>query len=227
MAGDETLSGVSPTACYCEENAYNLIRTLPKQRPGVTNAYAVFVSSEIGWFEMKQQKAGKGDDGATMWDYHVFVINVAPAGQTAMVYDFDSLLPFPCVFDSYVAKSFPPSQLPRLFRVVEARQFLRDFASDRRHMRSTTESGETKWSAAPPTYPPIQSAIPLDPKLCDPFEGDNTFTKLWGPAHLAPVTNEHRLPLYIRMLEKGGPGRVVDLNGLQRLFAIEMADLHI
>ena len=49
-----------------------------------------------------KQKAGVGgEDNLVVWDYHVILILMAD--PCALVYDQDSLLPFPCPFPEYLS----------------------------------------------------------------------------------------------------------------------------
>ena len=62
-----------------------------------------------------------------------------------LVYDLDSELPFPTYFHKYVTETFRTDAIlnpeyHRQFRVVPAKLFLHNFASDRRHMRKGTET---------------------------------------------------------------------------------------
>ncbi|ORX91711.1 hypothetical protein K493DRAFT_49203 [Basidiobolus meristosporus CBS 931.73] len=85
-------------------------------------------------------------------DYHVILVW---KGAASLVYDFDSILPFPCPFKEYCENTIPsaiplPDIFHRNYRVISAAAYLATFASDRSHMR--TESG---WIKQPPTYEPI------------------------------------------------------------------------
>ena len=74
-------------------------------------------------------------------------------------------------FDTYVAMTFYNAgcadpmarrlssyrirEAPRSFRVIPAMEYLRNFASDRSHMRGKGIQERDEWFAAPPPYPPI------------------------------------------------------------------------
>ena len=120
-----------------------------------------------------KQKAGNPEwpwPDLAIWDYHVIVIKspspTAPSTEgksQVLVYDLDTILPFPVPFNQYVKEAFKPGltlrigpsiMIPeRMFRVIPADDFLEEFASDRSHMRK--EDGS--WLAIPPPYPPIRS----------------------------------------------------------------------
>ncbi|XP_031398728.1 protein N-terminal glutamine amidohydrolase isoform X2 [Punica granatum] len=102
------------------------------------------------------QKASARADGIVLWDYHAICVQRKRGESSAVVWDLDSNLQFPCPLASYVAETIRPSfqlfsEYERFFRVVHAPMFLRSFASDRRHMR---DSGGN-WVAQPPSYDPI------------------------------------------------------------------------
>ncbi|KAG2498683.1 hypothetical protein HYH03_003427 [Edaphochlamys debaryana] len=84
----------------------------------------------------------------------------AAAGPSrAVVWDLDTLLPFPCSLDLYAQNALRAHMtllphLQRLYRVVPAATYLRSFASDRSHMRRPGGG----WASPPPAYPPIVAA---------------------------------------------------------------------
>ncbi len=118
---------------YCEENVWRLLQDLDY---GARSAWAVFVAGPIGQVWMTGQRAS--EPGTVIsWDYHV-VAMVRAANEEAWVLDLDSRLPFPTPLFDYVRGSFPDAAplgaRPR-FRPVSAPRYVRDFKSDRRHMR--------------------------------------------------------------------------------------------
>jgi hypothetical protein len=96
------------------------------------------------------------------------------AVPSAVVFDLDSSLVekrgSAIPFDTYVAMTLynagctdPMAQrlsayrireAPRSYRVVPAMEYLRNFASDRSHMRRKDIQGRDEWLATPPPYPP-------------------------------------------------------------------------
>jgi hypothetical protein len=46
-------------------------------------------------------------------------------------------------------------EAPRSFRVIPAMEYLRNFASDRSHMRRKNSQEMDEWLSPPPPYPPI------------------------------------------------------------------------
>lgn len=90
-------------------------------------------------------------------DFHVILI-YAP-DERAVVYDLDSALPFPTHFWKYAMETFRSDEVlqpehHRRFRVIPANVYLREFASDRHHMKR--EDGT--WIKTPPDYPPISTS---------------------------------------------------------------------
>lgn len=147
------------TPYYCEENVYLLCKKLCAD--GIADAdgsdlFVVFISNEKKQIALWHQKASKRADGIVLWDYHVICIQRKSAGNSPLVWDLDSSLPFPSPLASYVLETIRPSfqlfpDYHRLFRIVHAPVFLRCFASDRRHMKDP----DGKWIAEPPLHEPI------------------------------------------------------------------------
>ncbi|XP_028917761.1 protein N-terminal glutamine amidohydrolase isoform X5 [Ornithorhynchus anatinus] len=129
-----------------------------------------------------KQRAEPGD-GPVIWDYHVVLLHLSSGGQS-FVYDLDTVLPFPCAFDAYVEDSFKSDDdiLPRFrrkLRVIPADCYLKNFASDRSHMKDSSGN----WRAPPPLYPCIETA---DSKMnLDSFISMNPETG-WGAVYPLP-----------------------------------------
>lgn len=145
------------TSCYCEENVWKLCDSFRSHGFNIEEIYAVFISNHERMVSLWQQQAGD----LAIWDYHVILIT---RGKETLVYDLDSLLPFPVEFRRYVEDTFKPSKpalrlgwktVPmRMYRVVPATAYLKEFASDRSHM---IDPKDGSWRAAPPSYPPIKT----------------------------------------------------------------------
>ena len=138
-------------AYYCEENAwrvvYRRIRDQPEDR-----FYVVFISNSIANVPMFQQRAASDPNTACCWDYHVIVLCARESSRDVVVYDIDTVLPYPLQLQEYLQQSFPydwPFPYAPLFRLIPAKLYIEHFASDRMHMynRQTQE-----WNAPPPTY---------------------------------------------------------------------------
>jgi hypothetical protein len=150
-------SQCSYAACYCEENVYKICQSVSQSAASeLDKCYAVFVSNKKRVVPLWRQKAGRDEEKLVIWDYHVILL-YRPDDRT-LVYDLDSELPFPTYFHKYVTETFRTDAIlnpeyHRHFRVIPAGLFLRNFASDRRHMRK--EDGS--WLKPPPSYPCISS----------------------------------------------------------------------
>ncbi|XP_028917757.1 protein N-terminal glutamine amidohydrolase isoform X1 [Ornithorhynchus anatinus] len=171
------------SSCYCEENIWKLCEYIQnRNRYPLEEFYAVFISNERRMVPIWKQRAEPGD-GPVIWDYHVVLLHLSSGGQS-FVYDLDTVLPFPCAFDAYVEDSFKSDDdiLPRFrrkLRVIPADCYLKNFASDRSHMKDSSGN----WRAPPPLYPCIETA---DSKMnLDSFISMNPETG-WGAVYPLP-----------------------------------------
>jgi hypothetical protein len=131
---------------YCEENVWQLCgdAALAGRRLDV-----VFVSNPAREVAMWHQRAASPGE-AIIWDYHVLVL----AHDPAEVWDLDTDLGMRIAARDYFAASFRAGVEARFaprFRVVEASEFRRAFASDRSHMRRA----DGTFVMPPPPWPPI------------------------------------------------------------------------
>jgi len=143
---------------YCEENVWNLIQhgQVPE------SSTVIVITNEWTQVVMAGQSAGD-EDGLVIWDYHVVLL---VDRDTPLIWDWDSVGPTPIPATEWFLKTFAgfcahtPSGLtyrPELtayaptFRLIPAKKFRDEFASDRRHMRG----GEGQWKAPPPPWPCI------------------------------------------------------------------------
>ncbi|TEB36208.1 hypothetical protein FA13DRAFT_1237263 [Coprinellus micaceus] len=147
------------TSCYCEENVYLLCQRF-LSLPNITenwHIWTVFISNVDKKVALFSQKAARGDGLPVVWDYHVILLlqpkellgcpprdhptirqsDVPRIGARPWVYDFDTRLPVPCLWENYLTHTFPSDLLPEYtssFRVISAQIYLSNFASDRSHM---------------------------------------------------------------------------------------------
>ncbi|KAJ3076295.1 Protein N-terminal glutamine amidohydrolase [Podochytrium sp. JEL0797] len=142
------------TPCYCEENVLLLLKRITAQNDS-QEAFCVFVSNQTKSIPIWHQTRGN----PVVWDYHVIAVVRMP--ERTFVLDLDSTLPFPTPFDVYVNNALPIlessptndlSRFNRYYRVVKSSEFIKTFASDRRHMQKDGE-----WMAPPPSYPGFES----------------------------------------------------------------------
>jgi protein N-terminal glutamine amidohydrolase len=127
---------------YCEEN---VLRLCPSLGP---DALAVLVTNASRRIEMLRQRAGGPGAGGVLWDYHAFAMTPR---HRWLVWDFDTTLGFPVSASEYLQRSFArePAE-PPTFRVMAAADYVREFRSDRSHMRRA----DGTWAALPPPWPP-------------------------------------------------------------------------
>jgi len=88
--GGAERSSFAYTSCYCEENAYLLIKRLVEEEEEGAEAWAVFVSNRERVVPIWRQRAARRDPGGApvLWDYHVFAVargaaNPPPSSPTA------------------------------------------------------------------------------------------------------------------------------------------------
>lgn len=125
------------TALFCEENIWQLCRSLTSAGIPVDALTVLFLSNtskEIVIFNQQYIDPGQ----ALSYDYHV-ILKYCPDEGEALVFDFDTRLPFPVDWNTYQQASFPnPASLPpdqqMMVREITADEFLRCFTSDRSHM---------------------------------------------------------------------------------------------
>jgi protein N-terminal glutamine amidohydrolase len=146
--------GHAYTAFYCEENVWHLAGD-QRLRVNGAEGFVVFISNLSRCCPMWSQRASTRVDHPVMWDYHV--VYLAAREGAALVYDLDTRLGFPEPLDRYLIGSFPlrvelGAELEPLFRVIEADEFRRTFASDRSHMIV-----KGRYRAAPPEWPCIRT----------------------------------------------------------------------
>jgi hypothetical protein len=141
-------AGLDYQAFYCEENVWRL---LGRAEFAEKSSWAVIVSNASRDVVLLRQVLGRPADGLAHWDYHVFAVLAEPiVGRVAL--DLDSELPFPCPLGRYLEDTYPAGVqrafAPR-FRVIRGEDYLRDFSTDRSHMRRSDGS----WIAPPPAWP--------------------------------------------------------------------------
>jgi len=158
----------APKYCanYCEENIWHLAG---ESGLAEGSRHVVMFTSRTRSVPVWCQKAAPGEDDPVFWDYHVILVVKSPSG--GVVYDYDTRLPFPSSFESYVARTFGPGRRmpfnyqPR-FRVLTADEYRRGFASDRSHMKrpdGSYRSPAPPWPAimASPASLPLKTALDM------------------------------------------------------------------
>lgn len=163
------------TSCYCEENVWKLCEYIKNQRHcPLEEVYAVFISNERKKIPIWKQKSSRGDE-PVIWDYHVILLHASKQGPS-FIYDLDTILPFPCSLDVYSMEAFQSDKhlkpaYWRKLRVIPGDTYLKEFASDRSHMKDF----DGNWRMPPPAYPCLEtpeSKMNLDDFICmDPRVG--------------------------------------------------------
>lgn len=155
---------------YCEENAYHMCAhpALAGREPA-----ALFIRGSDGPCAMWHQRVAEAPGEPVYWDYHVVVLTRGPW----QIWDPDSTLGCPQPAAEYLKASFrpelklPPELRPR-FRLVDAAELQRTFASDRAHMRGP----DGTFTEPPPAWPPIgapnTSTLARYLALGDPIAGE-------------------------------------------------------
>ena len=161
MSGELT-AGQEPSryaAYYCEENIWFLC-----QEPRFEDLapHVVWISNPARTCPIWNQRVVHAQGlipaqaPPVIWDYHV-VLMVRGRDGIHQIWDLDTTLGCPVDAETYCRDSFLPvgwlaPPFAQWFRVVEARQYVESFSSDRSHMLDATGS----WLQEPPPWGPIQ-----------------------------------------------------------------------
>lgn len=133
----------SPVPDYCEENVWQMAR-----QPSSNPRWAVFMSTEDRECVMHAQISRYHDEGTVIWDYHVVLLEESEDGFIVWDPNCREGYPLPC--SHWTQANFPTWDSEVRFRLVDTGAFLREFRSDRRHMRNA--DGELE---APPPWPEV------------------------------------------------------------------------
>ena len=135
-------------ARYCEENIWWLC-----QQPEFADSQVMVIAALAEYFPMLCQRAAGLPEQPLLWDYHVVLL--WPTQNQTYLVDFDTFLAFCTPIADYFQRSFlaetrlKPQFIP-LFRVLQARDYVRVLRSDRSHMKTPTG-----WLTPPPPWPAI------------------------------------------------------------------------
>uniref|UniRef100_A0A183GEX4 Protein N-terminal glutamine amidohydrolase n=1 Tax=Heligmosomoides polygyrus TaxID=6339 RepID=A0A183GEX4_HELPZ len=91
-----------------------------------------------------------GERPFVVWDYHVVMLEEAEESSN-LIWDLDTLLPFPCTFDDYWKAAEYSRSNKGFWKVIPCEKYLEHFSSDRSHMK--TEDGA--WLSPAPSWEPI------------------------------------------------------------------------
>jgi hypothetical protein len=140
------------TPLFCEENIWQLARQMLDDGGDPDTLWVLFFSNPRQTVLMLNQYRA-GPQGYIAWDYHV----VLQAGD--LLYDLDTILPFPVNAVRYFSESFPvQSALDESYRGwvrrIPASSFVERFYSDRSHMQDSVAKSEyPSWPAITPANP--------------------------------------------------------------------------
>lgn len=140
-------------AFYCDENIWKLCETLEQESTFKDrSAYVVFVTNPKQSVAIWHQKTSELADLPVVFDYHV-VLLVEDDKLGWQVWDLDTRLNFPENAETYFHETFSPGyeipeELLPVFRLVSADDYLKNYSTDRSHMRD--ENGE--WQQPPPEW---------------------------------------------------------------------------
>lgn len=129
-------------AYFCEENVWHLAQT----RAGRPDIHAVFVTNRTRQVALWQQRAGD----PVIWDYHVVLLDDRDVVDLDTTIEGGPTLPAAVWLQSTFRRA-DETLAPR-FRVVDAGELLRTFASDRSHMRGPDGTPRQPF----PEWPPIR-----------------------------------------------------------------------
>lgn len=146
---------------WCEENVWHLCADPCVQ--GGTAEVAV-ITSAARRVALFHQRASPRPDGLVVWDYHVVLFSRLDDGGW-LAWDLDTTLGWPVPAHDYLDRTFPPALDPTWqprFRIVGRDAYIREFGSDRSHMRGS----DGAWLQPPPPWPAIGRGQSL-PHLLD------------------------------------------------------------
>lgn len=138
-------------AYFCEENIWHFANEYLKTNPEATQnddatsatpkCFVLFFINAPKQVTLLNQRSF-GELGVGIWDYHVVFFDLAQS----LIFDFDTVLPFPADAKMYFEETFPEihfssaeilqslEMTPARIRVIPAEQYLAHFSSDRSHM---------------------------------------------------------------------------------------------
>ena len=216
------------TIHYCEENVYLLLANLAKGNGGF-RSFGVFVSSYAAEFDMFGRNHDT-EDIPDVCDYHAFV--VAERGQACLVADPEHRR-CPTGASSYLRGCFRgpepiEARAPR-FRVVPEHVLLRQFASDRRHMRTSARSDQGgSYLEPPPPHECVRAPTAASAhNLEEWIDVQPNTPSLRGPGdishYLRPRGQVMELAQVIQWVESGAPEIHFPHNPTQNAYQLRQA----
>jgi hypothetical protein len=163
-------------AYYCEENIFHLAR-----ERGNPDDRVLLISNTRRQAALAAQKAGRGEEGIVVWDYHVVL---AETSDPARIFDFDSRLGPAADLRVYLDATFPQGlyalnpALEPVISVITGNDYVRNLSSDRSHMKSpdgrylkkrppwpeifNPERGNTLFALVDGTHPAVLHVLTLE-----------------------------------------------------------------
>jgi hypothetical protein len=150
------------TPLFCEENIWQLAQKWVAAGVNVESLQVIFISNLQKQVVLFNQRSG-ADLGYVVWDYHVILRRYDEGGDG--VYDFDSLLPFPCNSREYFSATFGlqaelSESLQARLRIIPAVEYMQRLYSDRSHMYGVID--ESKFPPWPAIISGQDQAVRLD-----------------------------------------------------------------
>lgn len=179
---------------FCEENVWRLCyRRMRDQTENIS--FVVFISNNIKCVPMFHQCASSDSGKPCCWDYHVILLCATP-NKEVLVYDIDSVLPYPTKLQAYLEQSFAyeePSPFAPLFRVIPGEVFIREFSSDRSHMFNAETNS---WNASPPSYDCI-NMLQGRPSTFSTFNDFSKNARGHDPSKYGTILTKQQLAQYV------------------------------
>jgi hypothetical protein len=172
------------TPYYCEENIWHLCR---QPQFAEAEAKVLFISNPRRQCYFWYQRAARDPSQPILWDYHV-VLMVRQQGW--QVWDLDTILPVPIGAREYLDRTFmhvgkAAPDFDPLFRVIDCKEFIDRFASDRSHMLDANGN----WLESPPPWEPIGATRPNNLQSFIDMH-DTTFGIVLGLAELRKLVDD-------------------------------------
>jgi len=155
------------TALFCEENIWYLARSLIDEGIKEEDIDILFLTNKNKQIAIFKQLSAERKQ-PVIWDYHVILM--AKIEQSHYIFDFDTRLDFITNYEFYIKNCLPNNINPLYqsqFRIIPAQIYLKQFYSDRSHMKNIIAESEF------PDYPAIGSNSEKKINLKDLFNIEN------------------------------------------------------
>jgi len=160
------------TKLFCEENIWQLAKSLIKSGIDEQNINVIFICNQNKHIAIFNQLTIESNQ-AVIWDYHVILM--LRIKQSVCVFDFDSRLSFPSSINDYFQNSLPDNiktEYQSQYRIISANNYLQHFYSDRSHMKNIISDAD--FPQYPALLPITQEKMQLNDLLNMKKEINNT-----------------------------------------------------